>query len=315
MNCLQRIDFNWLRALSYLLETQSVSAAARRAGVGQPAMSRTLAHLRKLFGDPLLVRVGHGSRLTERAEALRPRVVDAVAAIQAALLAPARFDPLREQLEARIAATDYAHTSLVAPWLGHARQLAPGLSVSMQPLLLGSINQLASGDLDFSLGPPVQRPELALERFVVRPVWVDQYMCAMRAGHPSARGRFDLRKFLTLDHVRLECSSMPASCDAALLRLGHERRVVAVVTTFLQALALLSSSDLVAMLPSRLIAAAGTAFRSRALPFDAPGLGLFVAWHPRMTGNARHRWLRESLLAHIERARRRPSGANEGGLT
>jgi DNA-binding transcriptional LysR family regulator len=295
MDPLTDIDLNWLRALGHLLETRSVSAAAKRAGVGQPAMSRTLAHLRRLFGDPLLVQTGHTSRLTDHAETVLPRVQDALAAVQLALRAPTRFDPHRGQFEVRIAANDYVHTALLAPWWRTVRKLAPGLALAMQPVSEDSIGPLSAGELDFAIGPALQRPKLGLDRFVVKPLWIDRYVCAMRAEHPCARGRFDLPRFTAFPHLRVQCGDFPSGAETALGRLAVQRQVSATVPSYLQALFLLRESDCLALLPERLVREARD-LKARALPFEAHGIGLFLAFHPRSSGNPWHRWVTQNLL-------------------
>lgn len=310
MDKLGDIDLNWLRSLSHLLETESVSGAARRAGVGQPAMSRTLAHLRELFGDPLLVRVGRRSRLTEHAIALKPRVHDALSAAQLAFRAPARFDPA-QRFEVRIAANDYLHTALLLPWLSTVGRTAPGLKLIMEPVSAVSIGKLATGDIDFALGPAIAQPELRLSRFSVRPLWSDRFVCVLRAGHPALRGRFDLKKLLSLSHVRVVCGDFRASCEAALERLDVARKVVCVAPSFLQALTLVRSTDLVGLVPARLVQAAGDGFETRPLPFAAESFPLFMAFHPRSQANAQHRWVSQSLLEFAQtRDAHRPEARN-----
>ncbi|HMJ14680.1 MAG TPA: LysR family transcriptional regulator [Polyangiaceae bacterium] len=301
MDALSHIDLNWLRSLSLLLETRSVSAAARRAGVGQPAMSRTLAHLRRVLGDPLLVQSGRGSRLTEHAESLKPRVEDALVAVQAALRAPAHFDPKQEHFELRIAANDYMHSALLSPWLAGCRSAAPGMRLNLQPIADASIALLAAGELDFVIGPAVQKPSLELDRFVARPLWSDEYVCAMRAGHPCAKGRFDLQRLRAAEYVRVVCGNFSSACDAALAKHAPDLRVTATVYSFLQALNLVRDSNLLALVPARLVAIERDV-STRKLPFEAAAFRIYLAWHPRLTGNSRHRWARERLLAHAASA-------------
>jgi DNA-binding transcriptional LysR family regulator len=296
MDALTDIDLNWLRALSHLLETRSVTAAARRAGIGQPAMSRTLAHLRRALGDPLLVSTGRGSRLTEHAESLKPRVQDALVAVQAALRAPAQFDPRRERFEMRIAANDYMHAALLAPWLAASRAEAPGMQLALHPIADASIGMLAAGEIDLVLGPAVQKPTLELDRFVARPVWSDHYVCVLRAGHAFAKGRFDLPRLRATEWVRVTCGDFSTACHAALAKHAPALRVAATVQSFLQALGLVRDSDLGALVPARL-AARERGLCVRPLPFEAGAFRIYLAWHPRMTGNPRHRWVRESVLA------------------
>src|ERR1700742_2529421 len=136
MDDLERIDLNLLHALAYLLETRSVTEAARRARVSQPAMSRSLARLRGLFDDPLLVQVGRKLEPTERARALRPVVEDALTAVRHAFKAADAFDPATTAFEARFAANDYAVKALLLPWLAAVRPGAKGLALRIEPASL-----------------------------------------------------------------------------------------------------------------------------------------------------------------------------------
>ena len=87
------VDLNLLVALDALLSERSVTRAAHRVGLSQPGMSNALARLRRLLGDPLLVRRGAVLVPTARAEALAGPVREALELIRGAIDAPARFDP------------------------------------------------------------------------------------------------------------------------------------------------------------------------------------------------------------------------------
>jgi DNA-binding transcriptional LysR family regulator len=300
MDVLDRLDLNWLRALAYILEERSVTAAARRAGVGQPAMSRTLAHLRTLLGDPLLVRVGGRSELSERAQALAPRVQAALAAVRAVLSEPAVFDHRTSHFEARVAATDYAGATLLIPWLMATRQRAPRFVLRTEPVGLESVARLASGEIDFALGSRMDAPHLGIDQLVVRELWKDRFVCAMRKGHPRAKGRWDLETFLDLEHVIVTVGAPGLSAvDTALSKRRRSRRVGATVSSFLLAPLVLEGSDMLATLPRRLLPICrASGIVERRPPLELPDAALYVAWHPRSNADVRHRWLRESLLAH-----------------
>jgi DNA-binding transcriptional LysR family regulator len=300
MDALDGLDLNWLRALAFLLEERSVTAAARRASVGQPAMSRTLAHLRELFRDPLLVRAGRKTELTERAEALAPRVQEALAAIRAVVREPGAFDHRSSRFEARVAATDYAGATLLVPWLVATRRIAPQFVLRTEPVGFESVARLASGQIDFALGPRMESARLGLEELVVRPLWKDRFVCAMRKGHPCARGRWDLERYLALEHVTVGLGAPGSSAiDTALAKLRRSRRVGATVSSFLLTPLVLERSDMVATVPHRLLTTCRTAaLVEREPPLELPDAALYVAWHPRSNADVRHRWLRESLIAY-----------------
>src|SRR5688572_20997591 len=116
----QELDIPLLSALSSLLESASVTGAARALGRTQSSMSRTLARLRDLFQDPLLVPVGRTMRLTPRAQELRAPVARALDGVRQ-LLVPRPADPRAERRTVRIAAADYTSIVLLNGWLAALR--------------------------------------------------------------------------------------------------------------------------------------------------------------------------------------------------
>jgi DNA-binding transcriptional LysR family regulator len=288
------VDVPLLAALQQLIATESVTAAARRLGTTQPNMSRLLARLRELFADPLLVPVGRRMEPTVRARALAPRLEAALATMRQ-LFAPAPApSPHEERRIVSIAASDYATTVVLAPWLKRLRAEAPGIVVRVQPLGPESIDPLARGDLDLAITPRVVLD--GIEQFVFRKLLADRLVCVRRKGHPRARHKLTLKEYLACEHVTVS-NARPSvsSVQQALHRLGKTRAVVLTVPTFLAALAAVETSDLVAALPEKLVRARAADVTVHALPFAVEGLTLHLAWHPRRTTDAQHRWLREGL--------------------
>ena len=109
------VDLNLLVALDALLAERSVTRAAERVGLSQPGMSNTLARLRKLFGDPLLVREGLTLVPTPRAEALRQPVQEALSLIEHALHNRPGFDPARDYVTLTVSCSDYSLLMLIGP--------------------------------------------------------------------------------------------------------------------------------------------------------------------------------------------------------
>ena len=120
------IDLNLLVALDALLSERSVTRAAQRVGLSQPGMSNALARLRRVFGDPLLVRRGAALVPTARAEALAGPVREALALISGAIDAPAAFDPARDHRSFRVSCSDYSVLMLIGPLVRGLAADAPG---------------------------------------------------------------------------------------------------------------------------------------------------------------------------------------------
>jgi DNA-binding transcriptional LysR family regulator len=289
------VDLPLLTALKELLDSESVSVAARRIGSTQPNMSRTLARLRVLFEDPLLVQVGRGLQRTTRANELLPRVERALDSMRELLSPRAPFAPHEEKRVVRIAASDYTTAVVLDPWLARLRRDAPGVIVEVEPIGVWTIDPLARGELDLAIAPRL--PVVGLDQFVFREVLVDRFVCALRAGHPELRAKLTMRAYLALDHVVVGALAPAVSAvHAAIHRLGKVRRVVARVPTFMSALRLASTSDLAATVPARLVRDADHDIVTRSLPFVVEKVSENLVWHPRRTMEPFHRWLRDGIM-------------------
>lgn len=295
---LEELDLNLLRNLAYLLDTANVTQAAQRAGVAQPAMSRSLAKLRRVLADPLLVPVGRRLELTSRAMALRPRVQDVLAAARLVLQPPDEFHPQTATGLVRVAASEYTAWGFLNRWITSLHSEAKGLSVHIAPADLRSLQALAEGELELALGPAIKGVEAAgVDRFVVRPLYRDERVCVVRARHPCLRRPWSVNAFAALEHV-LVATGRPGltPIDEALAQQGTKRRVAAAVPSVGIALALIAESDMAAVLPKRVLEHAPWRLSSRPVPITLEDEPTYLAWSPRFTHDARHRWLRQSLL-------------------
>lgn len=124
-NRLRSLDLNLLVTLDMLLAEQNVTRAAQRLHYSQPSVSVQLAKLRDVFDDPLLLPGPRGMRPTHRAEQLREPLREALEAIERAVAAPQAFDPARASQTWKVAATDYAESTIVLPALQRLRAQAP----------------------------------------------------------------------------------------------------------------------------------------------------------------------------------------------
>ena len=147
------VDLNLLVALDALLAERSVTRAAERVGLSQPGMSNTLARLRKLFGDPLLVREGMALVPTPRGEALREPVREALGLIQQALAGRPGFDPARDRATFTVSCSDYSLLMLIGPLVRRLAAAAPGLTIQVLPRVADAVRLLRDGGADLVIEP------------------------------------------------------------------------------------------------------------------------------------------------------------------
>src|SRR5579875_11372 len=150
---LSQFNLNLLVALDALLRERNVTRAGESIGVSQPAMSATLARLRELFKDDLLVRVGRRLELTPLAGELIGPVRQCVMQIEDVIEHRRAFRPATEERSFIIAASDYASFLLLPPLLERLAADAPGIAVKFVRLDANAVEQLASGLLDFVILP------------------------------------------------------------------------------------------------------------------------------------------------------------------
>src|SRR5689334_4944846 len=174
------INLNLMVALQALLDERSVTRAAKRTGVTQPAMSNTLAQLRTLFGDPLFRRGAHGLEPTPRALALAEPVRQGLRLLSDALVTPS-FDAASAERAFVVAASDYVEFVLMPPLMRRLAVEAPGVRIEIRPWGLHEVpSSLARAEADLMIGfydgvPRGHRHELLFD---------EDYTCIVRQHHP-----------------------------------------------------------------------------------------------------------------------------------
>lgn len=298
---LRQLDLNLLKAFDALMDERNVTRAAARLALTQSAVSGTLNRLRDSFGDPLFLRTQRGITPTPRALELAAPIKRVLADVQA-LLQTTSFDPAQAEFTLALAATDYALRAVVMPFVAALRPLAPGIRVTVHPVQEAQVlDRMEHGALDLALlTPETAPPELHCQR-----LFDEHYVCVLRQGHPAAHGTesstmtpLTLDQFCALDHamVSLQGGGFAGATDAALARVGRARRVVASVPSFVMLLDLVRTSDLVALVPARLLVGQ-SGLCAGPPPLEVPGFTKLLTWHARTHTDQAHRWVR-GLLMH-----------------
>lgn len=296
---------NLLVALDALLESNSVTRAAQQLQTSAPAMSRTLARLRRVLGDPLLVRAGRQLVPTPYALELR-REVRALVEQGRALLTPrAALDPGTLKRDFAVQAGDMALLDLAAPLLSAVRAQAPGVGVRFLPDTPEGSAALRDGRVDIEVGVIEHTdPET-----VVQKVFTDRVVGVAAARHPLTTGRATVAAYAAAPHLSISRRGRThGPIDDRLALHGRTRRVVATVPTLAAALFTVRAGELVCPAPAALTATALPALDLRAfeIPLPLPEITIGMAWHPRNTADTGHRWLRDLIRDILTRSLPRP---------
>lgn len=293
INSLRQLDLNLLLTLDILLEERNVTRAAERLHLSQPAVSVQLARLRDVLGDPLLLPGPRGMRPTARADDLRAPLRQALEALQLAIAAPGPFDPAGADNTWRVAAFDYGSSTIVLPAIASLRAQAPGTRLALLAVRPAAIAQEAEqGGIDLAFHVATEAPE-GMRR---RSLFKERYLLAGRIDHPRLRTPPTLEEFRALEHAIMspEGGGFVGGTDGALAQLDLTRRVVLSVPNFLFLKSVLARTDLVALLPERLLADAPE-LRAVEPPLEVPGFEMLMLWPERVHRDPAHSWLREHI--------------------
>ncbi len=289
---LYTIDLNLLVVFDALMTERSVTAAAAKVGLSQPAMSNALSRLRVVFDDALLVRTSIGMVPTPRAHELIGPVRQALQHIQDALQPQAPFVPAQAQQTFTLAATDYAELVLLPYLMQYLATAAPGVNINVIPIgpTFPKVG-LENGSIDLLLGP---FPDVA-SGLHTQKLFDERFMCLVRADHPHVGDTLSLKQFLTLSHVLVSARGPePGRVDRALAAQGLQRRVALWVPHFLIIPLVVSQTNLIATLSERVVHFFASLLSLRVLPppVRLAGYSMHLVWHERLNGDAAAQWLR-----------------------
>lgn len=295
------IDANLAIALDALLAEHSVTRAAARLHTSPAAMSRTLARLRRVLQDPILVRAGQTMVPTPRAQALREEAAAVVRGLSALLSPGASVDPAGLRSTFTLQAADLIGAALGPGLLRRAQEEAPGVSFRIRGEELEAGPALRDGRIDLEVGAIGHvDPETRVEELVGL-----RMVAGVRPGHPLTEGPLTPARLAAAEHVAVSRRGrFTGPLDTALAELDLRRRVSVVLPSHLAAMALAGGSDLVCLVPAAFPGAAPSPLTDHAhalglhlldIPLPLPPVTIGMAWHPRHTADGAHHWLRTAV--------------------
>ncbi len=290
---LRELDLNLLVIFNQLLLDRSVSAAADKLNITQPAVSNALKRLRTVLKDDLFLRTSHGMEPTPYALHLAEPVVYALNALQAALATRDSFDPLTSQRTFHLSMTDIGEIYFMPPLMEALSQRAPHIQISTSRPNSGQLKEdMEAGTVDLAVGllPGLQTG------FFQRRLFRQRYVCLFRQGHPTANTPLSLQQFSELEHVGVvSANTGHGDVDGLLERAGVQRRLRLLVPHFIAVGPILQSTDLIATVPQRFAERVQDAFGLVASPHPArlPDIAISLFWHAKFNRDPANMWLRQ----------------------
>ena len=291
-NDLRRVDLNLLIVFETLMHERSVTRAAEKLFLGQPAISAALARLRSLFDDPLFVRTGRSMEPTARAQEIAALLSPALDSISTAVSRAADFNPATSNAVFRIGLSDDVEFGLLPPLIKRLRAEAPGVVLVIRRtnyLLMPAL--LASGEISVGVSYTEELPANAKRKVLRR-----SKAKLLRAD--SVPGPLSLDDYCERPHALVSfAGDLSGFIDVALEKLGRSRRVVLAVPQFNGLSTLLSGTNIIATVPDYTAAAltAAGGLRAEDPPLETQSFQLHMAWRGAQDNDPAERWLRSRI--------------------
>lgn len=292
----RRLDLNLLLALDVLLAERSVTRAAAKLNVTQPAMSGSLARLRDYFEDPLIVQVGRTMELTPLAQALVAPVRDIMTRIDSAITTDPQFDAATSKRRFSISASDYVIRTLLIYVMREVRRLAPQVTFDLRQTTTRSPIELESGELDMMIFPEIDM----LHEHPHEPLFEDSFVVIAWRDTPQFHDDITFDEFMASGHVVYgggEGQGATFLDRWFAKQYGDARRVEIWVHNFMLIAHAVVGTDRIATVPSRLATEMARNLPLRILqpPLELPKLQEMIQWPSHRDADPAHRWMREQI--------------------
>lgn len=290
-----RVDLNLLGVFHAIFETRSVTLAAERFGITQPAMSNALSRLRELCGDTLFVPTSNGMQPTPYALEIADTIGEALRDVQTALGHRRSFDPATSTKTFRLHLTDMGQMYFLPPLLPHLTKVAPKTRLEAETLSLDALRDaMEDGRIDFALG---KLPKLGGRGIRSKVLFAEHYDVLMRVGHPAGI-RLNRSAFLAASHAIVNTASGGHRIiEELLVKTGA--CISLRVPNFTVIPTILERTDMLVTVPHRLAIelARANKLAAHALPIDIPPFNVSAFWHERFDADPAIEWMRAQLFA------------------
>ena len=293
------LEIRLLHALIALDEERSVTSAAERLKISQPAMSATLRRLRDLFSDTLFIRSPKGLIPTDTADEILQRARHIVGLVDSLEQEKTLFHPESDAMELKIAASDFALSTVLPTLMRNLQKDAPLTKISITPLALGTVaHSLENGSLDFAVAPDF----LAPETMQMRKLYDVDFVYLMRDGHPLLEAPITLKSLSSYGHLRVAPTSVYRSNRVGKIfeNAGYSRNIRLTISNYSSAFDVVRNTDLIVFAPRNIAHRLGKGFATCEPPFELKAIVMSLIWHPKKQNSKSHIWARNYLADTIK---------------
>lgn len=291
----EQLDLNLLKVFDAVMTELNVTRAADRLHMTQPAVSNALKRLRRLLNDELFAKVPSGVLPTPKALELWQSLREALTQIRQTI-EPGDFDPAIATLTFTIGMNDFSANVVLPKLISVCEESAPAINIRTIPTTyINAVTQLEKAEIDIAIGVfPDSSPRLRSQLLFTSP-----FTCVMRRHHPLAKQLITLEQYVQAKHLIVTPTGEPTGCiDSILLEQGLKRRIMLAVNQFAVAPQLVAGSDLLAVLPTRIVEMSSIFDQLHLTPppLEILPSNLKMMWHERNHSDSSQAWLRSQLV-------------------
>ncbi|WP_240695163.1 LysR family transcriptional regulator [Corallincola luteus] len=296
MDVLRNQELNLLMVFDAIMTEGSITRAADRLALSQPAVSNALSRMRLVWKDELFVKDGRNIQPTAYAQNLWAQIREPLQQLGDAV-DQNEFNPATAKRTFRIAVADAIVDVVWRPLRKVIEQSAPGINIHAVPYTISNAESLLhDADVDMLVGAQSSTSNVIRTEFLFNPC----YACVMRLDHPLTKVPLTLERFAAADHLLVSLSGeITGYTDQVLAQKGMKRRVAMTVNHFATVPALLKETDLITVIPSSTVEQAifNGELAVMEPPIDIAPTSVGSAWHKRQENDKGLCWLR----GHVNR--------------
>jgi len=294
---LNRLDLNLLVTLDALLTERSITRAAERIHLSQPATSGALARLREYFDDDLLVRVGAQMKPTPLGESLAAPVHNILLQIKATVERGVEFDPVGCDRTFRFLISDYSSTTIMASAVKHLAEVAPSIKLEFMAPVTSPREHLEQGEIDFLVMPTYALSDHHPNQVLFN----ESFVCVGWENNPVLqKGHITMEEYMSLGHVSVKFGSNRAVSQEQILLKKHfnlEPNIEITTSTFGTMPYYIEGTQRIGTIYRELGLrwAERNSLKTVKLPFDLPELQWHIQWHTYRDRDPSIQWMRKTI--------------------
>jgi DNA-binding transcriptional LysR family regulator len=294
-----KIDLNLFTVFEAIYTEGSLTRAAERLNLTQPAISHALSRLRDKVDDPLFIRNGHKMQPTAAAQNLFPEVQQALGQLNQALQKAHKFEPATADKIFKIAMGDLIEATLLVPLVNKLEQSAPNLKIASVVLDRKEVDvKLAGGELDFVVD--ILRP--SKDTIHQAKLVEDELVVLINKNH-YLKPTISEQDYMSAKHILVSSRpSGPSLVDYAMSSLGFNRNIGLRCQHYFSACQVTNESNFMLTIPKRYAMVLCSKFSNielRAMPFTTADIDLYLYWHHNHDENPGNQWLRSILRTEM----------------